>query len=344
MTSKLLTMLILFSVIISCQEKKKEVKEKANPIVEIQEKIANVIKNTKPSIITVISQFKDNFILRDENNESLGSGFIVKKDKDFIYILTDAHVIEKSNNIKVRFFNGVESRAYIVGKDDKSDVAVLKVKNSDRLKDVYPVKVGNLNKVKAGYFVLSAGSPYNLNYTYTFGIISSLHRNLGLSPYEDYIQTDAAINPGNSGGPLFNINGEVIGMNVAVIDTGEGIGFALPINTVLDIYKDIIKYGKVPRGWLGVLVQPLSEKALKTLKIKNGVVIIKVFKNSPAEKAGLKVGDIIVSINEKNVKSPQDLSFEIQKLKPNQKVTLKILRKNKLKQVQVFIEPSDMLK
>ena len=279
---------IILSLIffIGCQKKKEKEKKPLPTIVEIQEKIASAIEKNKFSIVTVFSYIDDVSIsqIKPFGNESLGSGFVIKKDNEFIYILTNAHVIEQAKNVKIKFDNNIEENAVVVGYDTKSDIAVLKVKNKANLSKVKPIKIGDISKLKEGYFVLSAGSPYNLGHTFTFGIISALHRNLGLSPYEDYIQTDAAINPGNSGGPLLNIEGEVIGMNIAVVETGQGLGFAIPINTVLDIYNEILKYGKVRRGWLGVLVQQISKKYRKKLGIKNGVVVIKVFKHSPAEK------------------------------------------------------------
>jgi serine protease Do len=336
-----------FILFYSCEKKEQPQKpSKTDPVHEIQTKIASVIEKTTPSLVTVISHLNktESIILSSGENESVGSGFIINKNKQFLYIVTNSHVLEKSNDVDVKFFNGVKEKADVVGYDTKSDIAVLKVKIDEKVKNVYPVKIGDLSKIKAGYFVLSAGSPYNLGHTYTFGIISSLHRNLGLSAYEDYIQTDAAINPGNSGGPLFDIDGNVIGMNIAIIDAGQGIGFALPINTVLEIYNEILKYGKVRRGWLGVLVQPLEEKIYKELNIKNGVIVVKVFKDSPAEKAGMEVGDIILEINNQPVTSPQDLSFKIQKLKPGEEINVKLLRGKNIKNIKVLIEDSDMIK
>ena len=342
------TLLFLILIIfLSCQkEKEPPPNTQPDPIMKIQERISSVIEKTKPSLVTVISHLDKNKNLNfiDRESESLGSGFVINKDKKFVYILTNAHVLEKSTDIDVQFFNEIKKKAKVIGYDSKSDIAVLKVKLDKSIKNVLPVKIGNLSKMKAGYFVLSAGSPYNLGHTYTFGIISALHRNLGLSPYEDYIQTDAAINPGNSGGPLFDINGNVIGMNTAIIDAGQGIGFALPIYTVINIYKEILKYGKVRRGWLGVLVQSLSKKAKEKLGIRNGVVVIKVFKNSPAEKSGIEVGDVILEINGKPVKNPQNLAFEIQRLKPKVKIKIKILKNKQIKTIKVLIESSDMLK
>ena len=340
---KKVLLLVILIIFLSCEKKdqqKPAEKKEVNPVLLIQERISSVIENTKPSLVTVISHLNKgkDFSFIDRENESLGSGFIIDKDDKFLYILTNAHVLEKSTDVDVQFFNEIKKKAQVVGYDSKSDIAVLKVILDKSIQNAKPVKIGDLSKMKAGYFVLSAGSPYNLGHTYTFGIISALHRNLGLSPYEDYIQTDAAINPGNSGGPLFDINGNVIGMNTAIIDAGQGIGFALPINTVLNIYKEILKYGKVRRGWLGVLVQPISERAKDKLKIKNGVVVIKVFKNSPAEKAGIDVGDIILAINGKPVKNPQDLAFEIQKLKPESNVEIKVLKNKQIQTIKVLIE------
>ena len=333
--------LIWLTLLFSCEEKKEKPKKERNIdyVFEIQEKIASIVEKTNDSIVTVISspKIKNYQSFEDFETNTLGSGFVIEKDENFLYILTNAHVIE-GKNIKVIFNKDYQKVAKLVGKDDKSDIAVLKVKIDDKLKNIKPLKVGSSKKLKVGYFVLSAGSPYNLGHTYTFGIVSALHRNLGFSAYEDYIQTDAPINPGNSGGALLNMNGEVVGMNIAVVQSGEGIGFALPIETVLDIYNLIKKYGKVPRGWLGVLVQRLSLKVQKKLGIEEGVVVIKVFKNSPAKKAGIKVGDIILKINGVPIKSPQNLAFFIQRLKPNTKLTLEILRNNKPMKIEVTIK------
>ncbi|HIE59923.1 MAG TPA: PDZ domain-containing protein [Persephonella sp.] len=334
--------LIWLTFIFSCEKKNEKPKEEKNIdyIFEIQEKIANIVDETNNSIITVISspkhiKFYQSF--EDFKTNTLGSGFVIEKDNDFLYILTNSHVIE-GKNIKVIFNKDYQKVAKLVGKDDKSDIAVLKVEIDEKLKNIKPLKVGSSKKLKVGYFVLSAGSPYNLGHTYTFGIVSALHRNLGFSAYEDYIQTDAPINPGNSGGALLNMNGEVVGMNIAVVQSGEGIGFALPIETVLDIYNLIKKYGKVPRGWLGVLVQKLSKKVQKQLGIKEGVIVIKVFKNSPAKKAGIKVGDIILKINGIPITSPQNLAFFIQRLRPNTKLRLEILRNGKPIKIEVIIK------
>lgn len=340
--------LIWLILVFSCEEKKEKPKEKKDIdyIFEIQERIASIVEKTNNSIITVISLPKHIKIYQsfeDFETNTLGSGFVIEKDNNFLYILTNVHVIE-GKNIKVIFNKDYQKVAKLVGKDDKSDIAVLKVEIDEELKNIKPLKVGSSKKLKVGYFVLSAGSPYNLGHTYTFGIVSALHRNLGFSAYEDYIQTDAPINPGNSGGALLNMNGEVVGMNIAVVQSGEGIGFALPIETVLDIYNLIKKYGKVPRGWLGILVQKLSKKAQKQLGVEEGVVVIKVFKNSPAKKAGIKVGDIILKINSIPITSPQNLAFFIQRLKPNTKLSLEILRNSKPMKIEVIIKSFESYK
>ena len=192
--------------------------------------------------------------------------------------------------------------------------------------------------MKVGYFVIAAGSPYSLGHTFTFGIISALGRSLGISTFENFIQTDAAINPGDSGGPLINVNGEVIGMNTAIIQTGQGLGFAIPIDIVKPITEELIKHGRVIRGWLGVLVQDVPDKLKQKYNIKNGVLVIKIFENSPAYKSGVKVGDIILQLDDTTVKNASNLKYLISQLKPGKKVKLKILRKGKLLDIDVNIE------
>ncbi len=334
-------------LLFSCQQKKEEKKE-ISPIESVQQSIAEIVRLTTPSIVTIFTHpkekeknpqiFKYFEDIPQYENESLGSGFVIKKDENFIYIATNTHVVEKANNITVKFFNDIEMQAEIVGTDQKTDIAVLKVKVNENSSEIEPVKFGDEEDLKIGYFAIAAGSPYNLGHTFTFGIISALGRNLGISTYENFIQTDAAINPGDSGGPLLNIKGEVIGMNTAIIQTGQGLGFAIPVSTVKKITEELMKYGKVIRGWLGVLVQDVSKKLKKKYKINNGVVIIKVFKNSPAYKSGLKVGDIITHVNGQDIKSSKELKNFIAILKPEEEINVSILRDGKPKTLKIKIE------
>ncbi len=321
---------VWLSVLSSCEKKEeKKAPTSQSHVQDLQEKIHKAITTTSASVVKIVSSEKGKVdIFKDISTASISSGFVVDKDEKYLYIITAAHGLEDKNP-KVVFKGNITKESYIIGKDKASDVALLRVELDSQIKDIKPLKP-YLGKLKTGYFVLAAGSPYNLSTTYTFGIISALHRNFGLSAYEDYIQTDASMNPGDSGGPLLDINGNVIGMNSVILESGEGLGFALPIKTVLGIYKDLKKYGYVKRGWLGVLVQSVSSG--------KGVVVIRVFKNSPAEKAGLQVGDIIVSINGKEIKNPTQLSLLLQKLKPEEVITVNILRNKKLKTFKIKVE------
>lgn len=243
---------------------------------------------------------------QDFLEQGSGSGVIVSRDG---YILTNNHVVEGADNITVRTADGKEYPAKVIGTDPKTDIAVIKV-DADGLK---PAKLGDSDKVVVGEWVLAIGNPFELSNTVTAGIISARGRsNVGLAEYEDFIQTDAAINPGNSGGPLVNLNGEVIGINTAIATrTGGymGIGFAIPINMAKDIMDQLIKTGKVVRGWLGVYIQPITPdlKEQFDLKTDEGALIADVTKGSPAERAGLQRGDVIVKFQGERMKDPNQL-------------------------------------
>ncbi len=247
---------------------------------------------------------------------ALGSGVIIDKAG---YILTNAHVIAGADEIKVILYNGKEFNAEVKGVDRTSDLAVVKISAPG----LVAAKLGNSDDLRIGQFVLAMGNPFgisakNINSepTVTFGVISALHRYLpateGRLGFDDLIQTDAAINPGNSGGPLVNLKGEVIGINMAIITSSggyEGIGFAIPINRVKTILARLIRGEKVLYGWLGVSVQELTPDLRSFFRVKEseGVVVVKVFKDSPAEKAGLKEGDIIVKFGTHTIASPREL-------------------------------------
>ncbi|MBK3333328.1 trypsin-like serine protease [Persephonella atlantica] len=351
---RLLFFFFLLFAISACENKDKEKhpvikveKREIDTVTALQERISSVISHAKPSIVTILSKssegktptiFKFNDEIPPGENESLGSGFVIRKSGNSLFIVTNSHVIEKAKVIIVKFYNGNRYEAEVVGKDTKSDIAVLKVKVDENIKNVKPLKIGSPSTLKVGYFVVSGGSPYNLGLTFTLGIVSALNRNLGISAYENYIQTDAAINPGDSGGPLLNLNGEVVGMNTAIIQTGQGLGFAIPINTVVDIANQLIKYGRVRRGWLGVLVQKIPEKLKKELGLSSGVQIIKVFKNSPAAISGLKTGDIILSIKGKKISSPSDLKYIVSQLKPEETVEVEYIRGRKKYKIVIKIK------
>jgi len=275
--------------------------------------------------------FPEKFMTR-----SLGSGFIVKQEGEWAYILTNNHVIDKATKIKVKLSDGSVFKAKVVGKDPKTDVALIKIKVGK--KKVPTVELGDSDNIKVGEFVIAIGNPYGLNWTVTHGIVSAKGRHgLGLNPIENFIQTDAAINPGNSGGPLCDIHGRVIGINTAIVRNAQGLGFAVPINIAKKVMNDLLKYGKVIRGWLGVYIEDVSPELAKKFGVKKGVLVTRVIKDSPAEKGGLKSGDIIVEFNGKPVKSVTDLQLKVINTKPGETVKLKVIRDGKFKTLTVKI-------
>jgi serine protease Do len=270
---------------------------------------------------------------RDLKRQSLGSGFIINKDG---YILTNNHVIENADQIKVKLSDEEEFDAKIIGKDPKTDIALIKINPKKPL----PVaKLGDSDKLEVGEWVLAIGNPFGLEHTVTAGIVSAKGRVIGAGPYDNFIQTDASINPGNSGGPLFNIKGEVIGINTAIIAGGQGIGFAIPINTAKSLLPQLKKSGKVIRGWLGVIIQQITPDLAKSFKLKEprGALVADVIKNSPAEKAGLKRGDIIIEYNDKKINKMNELPILVANTPVGKVVTMKILRNNKEKTIKAKI-------
>ncbi len=271
---------------------------------------------------------------------ALGSGFIISKDG---YILTNYHVVKKATTIKVTILNTNEVYdAKIVGTDPKADIALIKIKPNG---DLPYLTLGDSDDLSIGDWVVAVGNPFGLNGTVTAGIVSAKGRVIGEGPFDHFIQTDAAINPGNSGGPLLNLNGEVVGINTAIIAGGQGIGFAIPINMVKG-EMDYLKKGKsIKRGYLGVTIQQLTPEAARELGLKNtkGAIVSQVMKHSAAAKAGIKPGDIIVSVNDKPVKSSSDLPYVISSMKPGEKVKLGIIRNKKhiVKYVTLGTRPSE---
>jgi len=315
-----------------------------------QKELTQVIDRISPSVVTIFAlqevefnPFEDfdlPFRLPIEpfrqERRSLGSGVIVKHEKGKVYILTNNHVVEDAKSITVKFDKHTERRARIVGTDPKTDIAVLEV-NAKGLKDIDRriAKLGDSDRVRVGQIAIAIGNPYGLERTVTVGVISALKRSIGITQYESYIQTDAAINPGNSGGPLINIYGEVIGINTAIVASGQGLGFAIPINLAKWVMDQILEHGRVVRGWLGVVIQEITPDIGEVLGVKEGILIAQVVKDSPADKAGLKVGDIITAINGKKLDSVRDLQFSIMKTKPGTVVTLTLIREGKRMNVKV---------
>ncbi len=271
-------------------------------------------------------QFNHPGLNRKQKSSALGSGVIVS---DTGYILTNSHVVKGADDIKVVLYDKREFTGKLVGTDPKTDLAVVKID----AKDLPIISIGKSSTLKTGDVVLAIGNPFGLNQTITMGIVSAVGRsNLGLADFVDFIQTDAAINPGNSGGALVNTNGELIGINTAIFSTSGGymgIGFAIPSDMATTIMDSIIKNGKVIRGWLGVSTQALTPELAQTFKIKEqqtGALVSGVIANSPADKAGLKRGDLIIAVDGKPVADPVSLRNMVASLPPGTKIELKIIR------------------
>jgi len=260
-----------------------------------------------------------------------GSGVIVDKEG---YILTNNHVVEGADKVKVRLNDGREFTATVKGQDSRTDLAVLHIK----AKDLPVAALGDSDKLEVGEWAIAIGSPFGLEHTVTVGVISAKGRSgLGTGTYEDFIQTDASINPGNSGGPLINIDGEVVGINAMIIQPGTGIGFAIPVNMAKQILNDLIKQGKVVRPWLGISIQDLTTEIAEQFQVKEkeGVIVAQIHQGTGAEKAGLASGDIIKSVDDKTIKNANELIKEIQKKKVGQKIKLGVVREGKPMTIEV---------
>lgn len=268
---------------------------------------------------------------KDFKQRSLGSGFIIDKEG---FIVTNNHVVEGADQIKVRLSNEKEYEATVVGRDPKTDLALIKIEGA---KDLVPLPVGDSDAQEVGTWVVAIGSPFGLEQTVTAGIVSAKGRIIGSGPYDDFVQTDASINPGNSGGPLINMNGEVIGINTAIVASGQGIGFAIPINMAKDIIAQLKSKGEVTRGWMGVGIQDLTPELAEYYKVKGetGVLVTQIFEGDPADKAGIKANDIITAVNGEPVTSSRELSRRIAALGVGQKAKITIMRDGREKTVTV---------
>ncbi|WP_435550494.1 Do family serine endopeptidase [Desulfobacterium sp. N47] len=284
-----------------------------------------------------MNDFFNKFFNPDQQKEfkqrSLGSGFIIDKEG---YIVTNNHVVEGSDKIKVILKNEKEYNAVIIGRDPNTDLALIKIKDENNL----PVlKLGDSDALKVGQWVVAIGSPFGLEHTVTAGIVSAKGRVIGSGPYDDYIQTDASINPGNSGGPLLNMNGEVIGINTIIIAGGQGIGFAIPVNLARGIIDQLKQHGDVTRGWLGITIQDLPSDLSEYFGIKGGkgVLVSDIIPGDPADKAGIKAKDIITEINGQKIDSSRTLLKIIAGMGVGKNVKIKILRDGKEKMFNVEI-------
>jgi serine protease Do len=270
---------------------------------------------------------------REFKQPSLGSGFIIDEDG---YVVTNNHVIENADQIKVKLKDESEFDAAIVGRDPNTDIALLKIESDQKFATV---KLGDSEALQVGQWVVAIGSPFGLEQTVTAGIVSAKGRVIGSGPYDDFIQTDASINPGNSGGPLLNMQGQVVGINTAIVATGQGIGFAIPINLARDIIVALKEEGEVTRGWLGVAIQDLSPEMAEyyNLESKKGVFVADVFEGDPADQAGIQPKDIILSVNDEKIETSRQLTSIIAKIPVNDSAKIAILRNGKEKTVKVKI-------
>jgi len=293
------------------------IKERINPFSAFRE----------PFFEEFFRDFYKAFPQRNFKKQSLGSGVIINPKG---YILTNAHVVSRATKINVTLSNKKEYQATVVGADVKSDLAIIKIDSKDKLPFA---RMGRSDDLLIGETIIAIGNPFGLSHTVTSGVISATRRSIKGPEdkiYHDFIQIDASINPGNSGGPLININGEVIGINTAIYQKGEGIGFAIPINKAKRIIDDLIAYGRVHEAWLGVAVQDITQRLAEYFNFKDeGVLISKIYKKSPADRSGLKVGDIIISIEDIVIKNKRDYRGQISAFTPDDKVKLTLFRHNK---------------
>jgi len=314
-----------------------------------------VASNGNPAVVSIVSEkvieqnynqffspFGDQFPQGESRGHSLGSGVIIDSDEG--YIITNNHVIDDAEDIKVILYDKREVRGTIVATDPPSDLAVIKVDSNG----LSTVALGNSDQLSVGEWVVAIGSPFglHLNHTVTAGIVSAIGRSSVISRnnFEDFIQHDAAINPGNSGGALFNLDGELVGINTAIATDGysranAGVGFAIPINMVKRVMEDLISDGKVTRGWLGVQIQDVDEGMAKALQLNgwNGAIISQVIKNSPAEDAGIEKQDVIIAVNGVKVDDSSNLKNLISSGRPHDKTKLTLIRDGHEKKLTVTL-------
>ncbi|MEJ2182548.1 MAG: DegQ family serine endoprotease [Nitrospirota bacterium] len=336
--------------------------EAVKTLTQVSEALVRVAEAVKPSVVNISSThtvqrrvgppglFQDPFFRRffgdeffkqygepqEETRVSLGSGVIVDPSG---YIVTNYHVVKDAEEIHVTVVGKGEFKGKVVGSDPPTDLAVVKID----AKGLTAAAWGDSDALKAGEVVIAVGSPYGLTQSVTMGIVSAIGRaNVRIADYEDFIQTDAAINPGNSGGPLVNPRGEVVGINTAIFTTTggyQGIGFSIPSNMARTVMKSLIEKGRVIRGWLGVTIQPITPELAKQFGLKEvkGVLVSDVVEKSPAAEAGLERGDIIVSYEGKEVKSPRELRNMVASTSPGGKAKLTVVRKGEEKTLSVTI-------
>jgi len=352
--SIIILILIAIAGIFICFQEGCEGKKSATEVIGFPQSFADLAERVKPAVVNIsttttvrvpgnpfrhffgpeeggpfgdfFKRFFGDIPDRQLKQQSLGSGFIIDKDG---YIITNNHVVEGADEIKVKLADGREFKAKVVGRDSKTDLALIKI--SSLFKDLPTLPLGDSDKIRVGDWVLAIGNPFGLEHTVTQGIISATGRVIGSGPYDNFLQTDAPINPGNSGGPLINLKGEVIGINSAIVATGQGIGFAIPSNMAKTVISQLKEKGKVTRGWIGVSIQSLTPEIAQSFKLKEptGALVADVMPGSPADIAGIKRGDIIISFDGKEIKSMSDLPRTVAETPVGKDVDIKIIRNGK---------------
>lgn len=329
------------------------VKDVPTDILSTQKAFSNVSKKVTPSVVNISTVSRKKFVQpffetnplfeeffgapQTRRDKSLGSGFLISKDG---YIVTNDHVVRDAESIQVKLSNDKVYDAKVVGGDQKTDIAVIKINAAD-----LPTAVlGDSDKLEVGQWAIAIGNPFGLDRTMTVGVISATGRsNMGIETYENFIQTDASINPGNSGGPLLNVYGEVIGINTAIVAAGQGIGFAIPVNMAKPVFSQLIQKGSVSRGYMGVTIQPVTEDLAQSFGLKQarGALVNDIIKGGPADKAGIHQGDVIIALNGAEVKDPSHLQRLVAEAGIGKVVKIAIFRDGKALELGISLSSAD---
>lgn len=307
------------------------VEELLPSVVNISTQMKAASDSEKTEIEDVSPEFK-RYFGKDDQQEALGSGFIIDETG---YILTNNHVINDADSINVTLWNNTQAQARVIGKDDKTDIALIKIETAQKL---IPIKFGDSDKVRVGDWILAIGNPFGLGGSVTAGIVSAKSRDIESGQYDNFIQTDASINQGSSGGPMFNMSGEVIGINSAIFSSNGasmGIGFAIPSNLAQWVAEQLKQNGKIIRGWLGLKIQPLEEEISG---LSGGVLVSDVSVGGPAEKSGIKAGDIIYSYNDRAVQNTKEFSRRVAESKIGSEGKIGLWRNGQKRDLNIVIE------
>lgn len=313
----------------------------------VEKVMPGVVNISSTTVVTQMVQGMDEFLRfwgvpQERKSTSLGSGFLIDKEG---YILTNNHVVHQATEVMVTLWDKRQFKARIVGKDPKTDLALIQIRTPEKTTPPNLVfePLADSDAIRIAETVFAVGNPFGLQHTVTIGIISAKNRTVGMGPFDNFLQTDAAINPGNSGGPLFNSKGEVVGINTMIFSRTQqsaGIGFAIPVNEAKRLLPDLKKYGRVPRPWLGVLGERMNPALAQYYRLPSdkGVLIYNLVQDAPADNSGIKQGDIVIAIDDEATLEPNDLERALSKKKPKETVTIKALRGRKTLTLKVKLE------